>query len=290
MNNKSFNSVLVIGIGLIGGSILKSLSESSFMGTSYGLDLNEDITKKAHSMGLIKNSDNSLEKIDKNCLVVLSVPILSLEEAVNLVKEKLSAEEVFFTDTLSTKSKVLDYLQLNPTLTKRFVLSHPIAGSEKSGLSNSTPSLFEDKLTIISPLELNDRNSLLRVENFWQSLGSKVYLLDPNLHDSIFSQTSHLPHVISYALMNYLLENLKEDAFSYSGGSLEDYTRIASSDPVMWRDIMISNKEQILIAIEGFKTSLDHISNIIESEDSESIQNFLSQVKQARDNLVEEQD
>ena len=90
--------------------------------------------------------------------------------------------------------------------------------------------------------------------------------------------------------MNYLLENLKEDAFSYSGGSLEDYTRIASSDPVMWRDIMISNKEQILIAIEGFKTSLDHISNIIESEDSESIQNFLSQVKQARDNLVKEQD
>ena len=90
--------------------------------------------------------------------------------------------------------------------------------------------------------------------------------------------------------MNYLLENLKEDAFSYSGGSLEDYTRIASSDPTMWKDIMISNKEQILIAIEGFKTSLDHISNIIESEDSESIQNFLSQVKQARDNLVKEQD
>ena len=288
MKNKSFNSVLVIGIGLIGGSILKSLSESSFIGTSYGLDLNEEITKKAYSMGLIKNSDNNLEKIDEDCLVVLSVPILSFEEALNLVKEKLSIEEFFITDTLSTKSKSLDYLQLNPSLIKKFVLSHPIAGSEKSGLANSTPSLFKDKLTIISPLELNDRNSLLRVQNFWQALGSQVYLLDPNMHDSIFSKTSHLPHVISYALMNFLLENLKEDAFSYSGGSLEDYTRIASSDPTMWKDIMISNKEQILIAIEGFKTSLDHISSLIESEDSESIQNFLSQVKQARDNLVQE--
>ena len=119
MKNKSFNSVLVIGIGLIGGSILKSLSESSFIGTSYGLDLNEEITKKAYSMGLIKNSDNNLEKIDEDCLVVLSVPILSFEEALNLVKEKLSIEEFFITDTLSTKSKSLDYLQLNPSLIKK---------------------------------------------------------------------------------------------------------------------------------------------------------------------------
>ena len=246
----SFKNILVVGLGLIGGSILKTIKDLNVPLVVYGLDLDETVTIKANNIGLINNADNQLKKIEEDCLIVFCVPSLSIEKAFELIEGSFHDEKVTFTDTFSSKSKLLEFLESNTKVEKRFIMSHPIAGSEKSGLANYNSLLFKDKLVVLSSLNGDENNKKLnRVKSFWELLGSKVTILDPVEHDRVFSRTSHLPHVIAFALMHYLEKELGDNVFKYSGGSLESYTRIASSDPLMWKDVAISNKEALLEAI-----------------------------------------
>ena len=272
----SFKNILVVGLGLIGGSILKTIKELNIPLEVYGLDLDEEVTKKANNIGLINNIDNQLKKIEEDCLIVFSVPSLSIERAFELIEDSFNDEKVIFTDTFSSKSKLLEFLESNTKVGEKFVMSHPIAGSEKSGLANYNSLLFKDKLVVLSAVNGDKNNKKLnKVKNFWELLGSKVTILDPEEHDKVFSKTSHLPHVIAFTLMHYLEKELGDKVFKYSGGSLESYTRIASSDPMMWKDISVSNKEAVLEAIKGFKSSLNQMSKLIESEEEESILDYL---------------
>ena len=284
----SFKNILVVGLGLIGGSILKTIKELNIPLEVYGLDLDEEVTKKANNIGLINNIDNQLKKIEEDCLIIFSVPSLSIERAFKLIQDSFNDEKVIFTDTFSSKSKLLEFLESNTKVGEKFVMSHPIAGSEKSGLANYNSLLFKDKLVVLSAVNGDKHNKKLnKVKNFWELLGSKVTILDPEEHDKVFSKTSHLPHVIAFTLMHYLEKELGDKVFKYSGGSLESYTRIASSDPLMWKDVTISNKEAVLEAIKGFKSSLNQMSKLIESEDEESILNYLRFVKEVRDKRLE---
>ena len=284
-----FKNILVVGLGLIGGSILKTIKELNIPLEVYGLDLDEEVTKKANNIGLINNIDNQLKKIEEDCLIVFSVPSLSIERAFELIEDSFNDEKVIFTDTFSSKSKLLEFLELNTKVGEKFVMSHPIAGSEKSGLANYNSLLFKDKLVVLSAVNGDkDNKKLNKVKNFWEVLGSKVTILDPEEHDKVFSKTSHLPHVIAFTLMHYLEKELGDKVFKYSGGSLESYTRIASSDPLMWKDVTVSNKEAVLEAIKGFKSSLNQMSKLIESEDEESILDYLRFVKEVRDKRLEE--
>jgi len=285
----AFKNILVVGLGLIGGSILKTIKDLNIPLEVYGLDLDEEITKKANNIGLINNIDNQLKKIEEDCLIIFSVPSLSIERAFKLIEASFNDEKVIFTDTFSSKSKLLEFLESNTEVGEKFVMSHPIAGSEKSGLANYNSLLFKDKLVVLSAVNADkDNKKLSKVKNFWELLGSKVTILDPEEHDKVFSKTSHLPHIIAFTLMHYLEKELGDKVFKYSGGSLESYTRIASSDPLMWKDVTISNKEAVLEAIKGFKSSLNQISKLIESEDEESILNYLRFVKEVRDKRIEE--
>ena len=285
----SFKNILVVGLGLIGGSILKTIKELNIPLEVYGLDLDEEVTKKANNVGLINNVDNQLKKIEEDCLIVFSVPSLSIERAFKLVVDSYNDEKVIFTDTFSSKSKLLEFLESNTKVGEKFIMSHPIAGSEKSGLANYNSLLFKDKLVVLSAVNGDkDNKKLNKVKNFWELLGSKVTILDPEEHDKVFSKTSHLPHVIAFTLMHYLEKELGDKVFKYSGGSLESYTRIASSDPLMWKDVTVSNKKAVLEAIKGFKSSLNQMSKLIESEDEESILDYLRFVKEVRDKRLEE--
>ena len=285
----SFKNILVVGLGLIGGSILKTIKDLNVPLVVYGLDLDETVTIKANNIGLINNADNQLKKIEEDCLIVFCVPSLSIEKAFELIDGSFHDEKVIFTDTFSSKSKLLEFLESNTKVGERFIMCPPIAGSEKSGLANYNSLLFKDKLVVLSSLNEDENNQKLnRVKNFWELLGSKVTILDPVEHDRVFSRTSHLPHVIAFALMHYLEKELGDNVFKYSGGSLESYTRIASSDPLMWKDVAISNKEAVLEAIKGFKSSLNEVSTLIDSEDEESILDYLRFVKTVRDKRIEE--
>ena len=284
-----FKKILVVGLGLIGGSILKTIKELNIPLEVYGLDLDEEVTKDANNMGLINNIDNQLKRIEEDCLIIFSVPSLSFERAFKLIEGSFNNEKVIFTDTLSSKSKLIEFLEENTKVSEKFIMSHPIAGSEKSGLANYNSLLFKDKLVVLSVLNGDkDNKKLNKVKHFWEQLGSKVSIMDPVEHDKVFSKTSHLPHVIAFALMHYLEKELGDKVFKYSGGSLESYTRIASSDPLMWKDVTVSNKEAVLEAIKGFKSSLNEVSKLIDSEDEESILDYLRFVKEARDKRLEE--
>ena len=275
-----FKNILVVGLGLIGGSILKTIKELNIPLEVYGLDLDEEVTKKANNIGLINNIDNQLKKIEEDCLIIFSVPSLSIERAFKLIQDSFNDEKVIFTDTFSSKSKLLEFLESNTKVGEKFVMSHPIAGSEKSGLANYNSLLIKDKLLVLSAVNgEKDNKKLNKVKNFWELIGSKVTILDSEELDKVFSKTSHLPHVIAFTLMHYLEKELGDKVFKYSGGSLESYTRIASSDPLMWKDVTVSNKEAVLEAIKGFKSSLNQISELIESEDEESILDYLRFVK-----------
>ena len=287
-NSEGFKNVLIVGLGLIGGSIAKRLKEISYSGDVYGLDRDLAILQSAYSDSLIKNdSINSLEGLE-DILILFCTPVLSFNEALESVISLQPSEKAVFTDTLSTKTQILELLiSESESIKNRFVLSHPIAGSERSGLENSKESLFVDRITVISPHETNENHHIDRVSEFWRELGSSIKILSCKDHDSIFAKTSHLPHVISYALMQSLFGKLHEKTFEFSGGSLEDYTRIASSDPIMWKDIFISNNENILKSIEDFELSLKELKNLIEQQDEEAILKFLQDTKNLRDNSLE---
>ncbi len=289
MKEERFGSILVVGIGLIGGSILKSLMGINIQSPVYGYDIHEKVTEEAFNKGLIKNPTNDIEILEDNPLILFAVPPLALNEAFSTIQPKILNKNVMYSDTLSSKTEAISLLEKNRDLKKKFVMSHPIAGSEKSGLSNSLTNLFKDRLVVLSSSNFfPDDREILRIKNFWEGLGSRVIFIDPEEHDKIFANTSHLPHVLAYALMNFLFKNLKENTFLFSGGSLEEYTRISSSDPVMWRDIMISNKKEILKAIQGFKESIDEIHNLIELEDTKSLMDLLSSIQETRNSLLKE--
>ena len=287
-NSEGFKNVLIVGLGLIGGSIAKRLKETSYSGNVYGLDRDLAILQRAYSDSLIKNdSINSLEGLE-DILILICTPVLSFNEALESVISLQPSEKAVFTDTLSTKTQILELLiSESESIKNRFVLSHPIAGSERSGLENSKESLFVDRITVISPHETNENLHIDRVSDFWRELGSSIKILSCKEHDSIFAKTSHLPHVISYALMQSLFGKLHEKTFEFSGGSLEDYTRIASSDPIMWKDIFISNNENILKSIEDFELSLKELKDLIKQQDEEAILKFLQDTKTLRDNSLE---
>jgi prephenate dehydrogenase len=281
----AFENILVVGLGLIGGSVLQTLKSQSYPGNTYGIDSNPSAVSKAKEMGLILNKDQNIETDLENVLVIFSVPTLSITKAIDDLN--LSTEDVLYTDTCSVKSSVLkDINSRDPKFLNKFILSHPIAGSEKSGLVASTSSLFDKRLTIVCPHERNEEEDVKKIEAFWNNLGSVTKRLPANNHDELFAKTSHLPHVISYALMHSIFKDLSDETFLYSGGSLESYTRIASSDPLMWKDIMIANEKSIVESIENFKESLDILLEMIKKKDSHELINFFTDIKKSRDELL----
>ena len=284
---KAFENILIFGLGLIGGSIAKKLKDSSYPGKIYGFDKDPLVLKKAQDQGLILNNvDLNLEN-SKDLLVVFSVPVLSFRNALETALPLLPREHIIFTDTLSTKAEVFQILESDHKgVLSKFILSHPIAGSEKSSIEFSNKQLFDEKVTVVSPHQYNSQEDVDRVINFWRQLGSTTKLLSYQEHDLIFSKTSHLPHVISYALTESLFSSLNDQTFTFSGGSLEDYTRIASSDPLMWKDILISNNENIINSINEFEKSLSSLKELITSKDEEALVKFLSKIKTLRDNSV----
>ena len=286
-NIKEFENVLIVGLGLIGGSIAKKIKDIAYSANVYGFEKNLEILKEAKKKGLITNAKVVDLKDSKNLLVIFCVPVLSFRQALNSVKKFLPSQNIVFTDTLSTKNEIFNTLsnEFNGIL-GNFVLSHPIAGSEKSSLYNSKKALFENKVVVISPHEKNNQEDIDKVINFWGLLGSSSKILSYEDHDFLFSKTSHLPHVISYSLTDSLFKSLGERTFDFSGGSLEDYTRIASSDPLMWKDILISNHQNILDSIEDFEESLASLKNLIKNKDEKALVDYFNKVKILRDNSV----
>ena len=235
------------------------------------------------------NVSNNINDSVKNAdLVIISAPLSSYKEILLSIKSNLK-KNVILTDTGSAKkevNKIINNLNLQDV---SWIASHPIAGTEFSGPEFGYAELFENRWCILSAENSNQNKQLEVLTNFWKKVGSKVKFMTFKDHDYILSLTSHLPHAIAYSIVRTAINNddkFKNDVIQYSAGGLRDFTRIAASDPIMWRDIFIDNSENVLKVLESFSKNLEEIKKAIQSKNGEKLASIFSQQKKSEKKLL----
>ena len=271
--------ITIIGLGLIGGSIAKTLSGSK-VHQILAFDTNQSSISNALENQSIQESLESLDELKRieyeDSLVIIATPPSVTNDILKSL-EFLFNSSVTITDTTSTKSSLNKILQ-KFNFPENIIFSHPVAGSHLSGEINSIEDLFKGKSTILSYHDSAASLHVNRVMSLWTELGSKVSVLDAELHDQIFAYSSHLPHVAAYALLNTLKGLDQDDLALFSGGGLGEFLRLASSSPEMWTDIFSMNEKNISSAINDLVQSLNILQDKIEN-DPKSLQDFLSELK-----------
>ena len=280
--------ITIVGVGLIGGSLAKALRKSGFAGTIVGADRNEAALKMATELGVIDRYSNKLaEAVAGADIVVLSVPVRQTGSVLAELLPSLPADSVI-TDVGSSKAHVVSAAQ--QVLGNRmdyFVPGHPIAGREKSGVAAAETELFRDHRVILTPLESTRRDAIDLVTQMWNSVGAQTSCLSVQQHDLVLAATSHLPHVLAYATVDTLAgTDYVEEIFEFAAGGFRDFSRIASSDPVMWRDVCLTNKSAILDVLDRFENQLGEIRKAIETDDSDKLTETFANSKKIRDNFL----
>ena len=280
------NKITIIGVGLIGGSLAKAIKENNLAKVvfGYGRDLNR--LEKAQKANVIDQfSTNLKEAINDSDIVIIATPVGSFKEILIEIKPFLTSK-IVISDVGSTKTNIASIVsQTLGSYSNYFIPAHPIAGKEKSGFEASESNLFNNRKVIITPLETNSPDSINLIQKMWEGTGADVDFMSPESHDELLGMTSHLPHMLAFSLVNYLISK-NPSASIYAAGGFKDFSRIASGDAVMWRDICIQNKDQIIDHIRGYKKTLDSLADAIEKEDSERLELLFNSAKESRDSWL----
>lgn len=278
------NSIVIIGLGLMGGSVAKALKNKNPDISISAFDHNNSALDLALDVGIIDQKISTLEEInqltsDDVDIIIIAVPVIESLKVFDAINGLFNSE-ITITDTASAKLLISNHLEENYSSPTNIILSHPMAGSHNTGVGYADEAMFSNKKVLITEL-LNPKDHCMKlVTNLWEGLGAAVFKIDPIRHDEIMSYASHLPHVISYAVLNSIMKNANKDITTFSAGGLKDFVRIAGSDPKMWTDIFLSNKESILKAIDAYKDSLDEIKELVESENEKELQDLLGSIKE----------
>ena len=277
--------VCIFGVGLIGGSLALALKNRQWCQHIVGCSRNESRLQRAVELGAIDSySLDPCEAVKDADLIFLATPVGAIEPVLRLIRDCIP-ENAIITDGGSCKQSVVDAaIAALGQIPKRFVPGHPIAGKEKSGVDHATATLYADHKVILTPLADTDPQAIQAVREMWECCGAIVQTLDVAQHDQVLAATSHLPHVIAYALVETVAKtNFVSEIFDYAAGGFRDSSRVASSDPVMWRDICVYNKSAILEMTSLFRDRLEVIEKLIEAEDSEGLCELFSNAKSVRD-------
>ena len=278
------NSIVIIGLGLMGGSVAKALKNKNPDISISAFDHNNSALDLALDVGIIDQKISTLEEInqltsDDVDIIIIAVPVIESLKVFDAINGLFNSE-ITITDTASAKLLISNHLEENYSSPTNIILSHPMAGSHNTGVGYADEAMFSNKKVLITEL-LNPKDHCMKlVTNLWEGLGAAVFKIDPVRHDEIMSYASHLPHVISYAVLNSIMKNSNKDITTFSAGGLKDFVRIAGSDPKMWTDIFLSNKESILKAIDAYKDSLDEIKELVESENEKELKDLLGSIKE----------
>ena len=282
-----FKKILIIGCGLIGssilrGSITKKISKHYFVYEKSHKNI-QKIKKISNKIRILKILDDKLSDVD---LVVLSTPMSEYEKIIPNLNRYLN-KNCLITDVGSTKENILKLKNKKLSKSLDWITSHPISGSEVSGPEYGTKNLFVNKWCVI----VNDKNKIKqnKLLKFWKKLGSKVIIMDAKTHDKIFSITSHLPHLIAYNLIKTAQDfqkKQKKDVIKFSAGGLRDFSRIAASNEIMWRDIFFNNKRNIVSAINLFINNLNSFKKNIENLDDRTLRKKLTNSKKVRQHIL----
>ena len=284
-----FGKISIIGCGLIGSSILRATQEQKLATKISVYDKSNKVIeylKKNFTADICSNMTESTKDAD---LIIISAPLSSYKEILLSIKSNLK-EGSILTDTGSTKKEVNKIVNNLGLKNISWIASHPIAGTEYSGPAAGFSSLFKNRWCILSADNQVAKDKIENLEKFWSKLGSKVKIMSFEDHDYVLSLTSHLPHAVAYSIVRTAINNedkFKNDVIQYSAGGLRDFTRIAASDPLMWKDIFIDNSENILKVLDNYSKNLDDIKSAIKNKDSEKLLEIFSSTKKVRKEIIE---
>jgi cyclohexadieny/prephenate dehydrogenase len=289
--NYSADTIVILGLGLIGGSLARALRRSGFGGRFVGYGHREPSLHRGLELGVIDDYTLDLNSaIDQADIIVIATPTLMASQMLEQILPRLRGRDrcPVITDVASVKGNLQRSAEsvwgcMPPSL----VLGHPIAGSERSGVDASDENLFVRHRVILTPVAGNDPAAVDLVRAMWTSTGAEVVSMDVAEHDSVLAATSHLPHILAYALVDALAQSdASEDIFKFAAGGFRDFTRIASSDPVMWRDIALANKEALLGAIDMFSEHLVDLRQAVADDSAEQLLDTFRSAKTARDEFA----
>jgi prephenate dehydrogenase len=278
----------IIGVGLIGGSLARALRAAGYCGEVIGAGRNPVHLQQAVELGVIDRFETDPGQAVAGADVVLvAVPLGAMEGVFRAIRGHLTADTVL-TDAGSAKGSVIEAARRAfGHVPDYFVPGHPIAGTENSGVAASVPELYRNRRVILTPLENTDPAAALRVRAMWEAAGAHVSEMEPAHHDAVLAATSHLPHVLAFTLVDSLARlGDREEIFAYAAGGFRDFTRIASSDPVMWRDICLANGDAIQLMIERFIDDLKAVGKAVQEGDGERLLEVFTSAKQARDRFI----
>ena len=284
-----FNQLSIIGCGLIGSSIFKALKKKGLAKKLITFDNDESVTKIIKKEKLTDKIVSSLEEaVHDSQLVLIATPLSSFESIVGSLKKYLKPGTIL-TDTNSVKKGPNEIIKKINLKNVSWIPGHPVSGTEKSGPISGTAELFKNRWTILSPSSETDQSDIKKVSDLWESIGSKVKIMSATDHDKILSLTSHLPHVIAYNIVKTTTDNnekLKTDVIRYSAGGLRDFTRIAASNPIMWKDIFIDNSDLIIDAINHFSRNLEEFKKTIAEKDGKKLLSIFEKAKEFREEVI----
>jgi prephenate dehydrogenase len=278
----------VIGVGLIGGSLARVLREKGAVGEVVGIGRGEANLRRGVELGVLDSySLDAREGVQGADLVFVATPVCSIPAVVAEIAPYL-APGAIVTDGGSVKEYVVAACEpLMPEGTF-FVGGHPIAGTEHSGVEASFATLYQGKRCIVTPTPRTDAAALAKVVQLWETAGSTVPLMNPAQHDRVVAAISHLPHMVAYSLVNAVdgYDRFGGELLSFSAGGFRDFTRIASSDPVMWRDIALTNRDAILETMDFFAGYLGKLRELVAAGDGQALESFFLNAKQKRNAIL----
>lgn len=275
----------ILGLGLIGGSLALALRGKRGAPEVWGCDSRRESVRRAVAAGAISRGCSEAE-LGACDIVVVCIPVLRAREAVRRIGPGMRPGSVL-TDAGSVKSAIVREGERAVAPGACFVGGHPIAGTEASGFSAADPSLFRGRSFITTPTPRSNARAVRRVERLWKLAGAAVLLrMDPKVHDHVFAYVSHLPHAVAYALVHSVATSPSNVPLGYSAGGFRDFTRIASSDPEMWKDIMLENRAEVLRAIARYRKNLSLLERRISRCDAGGLLEYFGRAKKTRDALV----
>ena len=282
------NRLVVIGVGLIGGSFAKAVRESLLVSEVVGYGRNPESLQRATDLGLVDNWTTELcEAVSEADIIMVATPVGVMPSVFAGLKDCLSPGAIV-TDAGSVKKRVVeaaDSFFCESSI--RFVPGHPIAGREKSGAEAATGSLFYGHKVILTPTKDTDSDALDRIRTIWLATGASVMCMSPQQHDRLLALTSHLPHMIAFALVNLLADQGDDnsDPFRLAAGGFYDISRVASSDAVMWRDICLLNRDELAIRLDEYQGVIGELAALVESANAQGLEDFFIRAKDARSRI-----
>ncbi|MCA0201196.1 MAG: prephenate/arogenate dehydrogenase family protein [Proteobacteria bacterium] len=285
-----FDRACFIGIGLIGSSVARAMRRAGLAGTYVACDKNPKHVKAAVKLGVADEATSNYAKAVAGAdLIVLATPVGTNGEIARVIAPHLKKGAIV-TDVGSVKRMVIDAVAPHLPKDVHFVPAHPIAGTEHSGPEAGFAELFENRWSIITPPKRASAKAVAKVAELWRKMGAKVDTMDPDHHDMVLAITSHLPHLIAYTIVGTATDlsgDLKQEVIKYSASGFRDFTRIAASDPIMWRDVFLNNREAVLEILQRFTEDLTAMQRAIRKGDGATLEGHFARTRAIRRSIID---